>query len=86
MADPPAFLLRIADVAKSFQETSAGLDDVQVGLEMAAKRLPHRLLLPLPQQSIIDEDASDLSPDGLYQEGSRDRGIDTAGQAADHAG
>ena len=36
MADAAAFLLRIADALQGVEEALAGIDDVQVGLEMVA--------------------------------------------------
>ena len=46
--------------SSAFRKRSAGVDDVQVGLEMAVKRAPHRLRLALPQQAVVHEDARDL--------------------------
>ena len=43
------------------------------------------LALVLPQQPVVDEDADELVADRLVHERRGDRGVDAAGEAADHA-
>ena len=50
------------------QEPLAGVDDVQVGLELVAEGVPHDLGLALAQQAVVDEDARDLRADRLHQQ------------------
>ena len=79
-------LLRIGDAGQGGQKASAGVDDVQVGLEMIAERLgAPSSASPWPQQAVVDEDARDLRADRLDQQRRRHRRIDAAGQAADDA-
>ena len=78
-------LLRVGDAGQGRQEAVAGVDDVQVGLEVVAERAAHRLGLALAQQAVVDEDARDLRADGPEQQRRRHRRIDAAGQAADDA-
>ena len=85
VADDPPLLLRIADAGQGRQKSLAGIDDVQVGVEVVAERRADRLRLVLPQQAVVDEDAGHLRADRLDQQRRRHRRIDAAGQAADDA-
>ena len=58
-------------------EVDAGGGDV-VALDL--------LRLPLAQQPVVDEDAGELVADRALHERRGDRGVDAAGQPADHAG
>ena len=49
--------------AERRQEALAGVDDVQVGLELVAEGVPDHLRLALAQQAVVDEDARDLRAD-----------------------
>ncbi len=49
-----------------------------------ARRPPHLLGLVQPHQAVVDEDAGQLLPHRPVDEQRRDRGVDAAGEAADH--
>jgi hypothetical protein len=51
---------------------------------MLAEHLDDLGGLVLPHQAVVNEDAGQLVADGLVDEHGGHRGIDTAGQAADH--
>ncbi len=53
---------------------------------MAAEQVDHFVRLALPQKPVVDEHAGELIADRLVNQHRRDRGIDAARQAADHAG
>ena len=85
MADDLAFLLRIGDAGQGVEEPLAGIDDVQVGLEVVAEGSLDRLGFALAQQAVVDEDARDLGADRLDEQRRHHGRIDAAGQAADDA-
>ena len=62
-----AFLLRIGDAGKRLEEAIPRIDDVQIGLEPVAERVPHDLGFALAHQSVIDVDARDLRADRFQQ-------------------
>ena len=51
---------------------------------VVAEQVDHGLGLVLAHQAVIDEDAGELVADRLMDQHGRDRGIDAAGEAADH--
>ena len=51
---------------------------------MVAEQVDDGLGLVEPQHAVIDEHAGELVADGLVDQHGRDRGIDAAGEAADH--
>ncbi len=65
------------------QEPLLGVDVDQRDPE-ALERLDHLLGLVQPHQAVIDEDAGQLLPHRAVDEQRRDRGVDAAGEAADH--
>ena len=54
-------------------------------VEVAAERLHDLLGLVLAQEAVVDEDARELVADRLVHEERRDRGVDSAGERAEHA-
>ena len=68
VADPPPLFLRIGHAGQRRQELVLGLDDVQVGLEVVGELADDRLLLVLPQQAVVDQDARELRADRLGQQ------------------
>src|SRR5438270_11083746 len=60
MAYAAAFLLRIGNAGKCRQKAVTGIDNVEIGLEMIAKRLPNRLHFAFAEQAVIDEHAGHL--------------------------
>ena len=65
------------------QEALLGVDVDQRDAELL-ERLDHLLGLVQPHQAVVDEDAGQLLPDRAVDQQRRDRGIDAAGEAADH--
>ena len=61
-----------------------GVDNMEIGLEVVGELVAHLIRFPLPQQSVVDKDARELRADRLEEQGGSDRGIDAAGEAADH--
>src|SRR4029453_10881897 len=49
-----------------------------------AEDLAHNIRLAGPEETIVDEDAGELIPDGLVNEGRGDAGINTSAQTEDH--
>ena len=83
-ADGLALFLRIVDAFERLEEKILGGDMHQRNVVVAAKQSDDALAFTEPQQPVIDEDASELIADRLVDENGGDRGIDAAGQAADH--
>ena len=85
LADDLALALGIDDVVERAEEPVARLHVHEVDRELAAERLLHLLGLAQAQQAGVDEHARELVADRLVHERGRDRGVDAAGQPADHA-
>ncbi len=83
-ADDLALGLRLGDPGQRVQEPLRGVDRDQVdpgGRDVVPLDL---LALPGPQQAVVDEHAGQLVADGPVHQRGGDRGIDPAGQPADH--
>ena len=50
------------------KEPIAGVDHMQIGLEVVAKRALHCFGFALPQQAVVHKDAGDLMPDGAHEQ------------------
>ena len=72
------------DVVERVEEPVARLHVHEVDVELAAERLLDLLGLAEPQQPGVDEHARELVADRLVHERGGDRGVDAAGQPADH--
>ncbi len=83
-ADDLALGFRILDAGERLQEQLLGLDMHQRDVVGAAEQRDHLLGLAEPQQTVIDEHAGELLADRFMDQHGGDRGIDAAGQAADH--
>ncbi len=82
--DDLALLLRVGDPVEGGEEPVGGIDDVQVDAGRGDVVPLHLLGLARPQQPVVDEDAGQLVADGALDQRCRHRGVDSAGQAADH--
>ena len=72
--------------ASAARNRSLGLDDVQIGFEVAAELVRRLGLFVLAQQAVVDQDARELRGRWRWIEQRRDDGrIDAAREAADHA-
>ena len=67
------------------QEPLAGVDDLELDAGGGDEVLLDLLGLARAQQPVVDEHAGQLVADGLLHERRGDRGVDAAGQPADHA-
>ena len=81
--DDRALLLGVGHAGEALEEERPGVDCHEVDLESVAERPLDLLELARPQQSVVDEDARELVPDGLRDERGRDRRVDAARQAED---
>ena len=84
VADDLALTLGVGDALELAQEDLGGVDDAEVDLELAAEHLLHLGAFVEAQQAVVDEDAGQLLADGALDEGGRDGGIHSAGEAEDH--
>ena len=84
-ADDLALLLRLLDAGEQLEEAVLRLHVDERDVEVLAERLDDLLRLVLAQQSVVDEDARELVADRLVHEQRRDRGVDAAGERAEHA-
>ena len=82
-ADDLALRLRVVVAGQLGEEALFGVDVDERDAELA-EGLDHLLGLVHPHQAVVDEDAGQLVPDRLVDEHRRDRGVDAAGEAADH--
>ena len=73
------------DVGERVDEPVGGLHVHEVDVELAAEGLLDLLGFVEAQQPGVDEHAGELVADGLVHERRGDRGVDAAGEAADHA-
>ena len=85
LADDLALALGVDDVVERVEEPVARLHVHEVDVELPAERLLHLLGLVEAQQTGVDEHARELVADRLVHERGGDRGVDAAGQPADHA-
>ena len=53
--------------ARASRKRCAGIDNVQVGVEMVSESLAHFLHFTLAQKAIVHEDTGDLRTDGTQQ-------------------
>ncbi len=82
--DGLALLLGVGHAVELGEEAVRRVDHLEadargrdvVGLDLLA--------LALAQQPVVDEDAGEVVADGLVHQGGRDRGVDAAGEPADH--
>ena len=70
--------------ASALRKVVGGVHVHQRNVVVAAKQRQHLLRLAEPQQAVIDEHAGELIADRLVDEHGGDRGVDAAGQPADH--
>ena len=70
--------------ASAFEEQILSFDMDQRDVVGPAEQRHHLLGLAEPQQTVIDEYAGELIADRFMDQHGGDRGIDAAGQAADH--
>ncbi len=83
-ADGLALLLRVVDAVERFEENLGRVHVHQRNIVAAAKQRHDLLGFAEPQQPVIDEHASELIADRFVQQHRGDRGIDAAGEPADH--
>ena len=84
-ADGLALGLGVGDAGERAEEFRRRLDMDQRDVVVVAEQ-PHDLVaLAGAHQAVVDEDAGELVADRLVDQHRRDRGIDAAGEAADHA-
>jgi hypothetical protein len=83
-ADGLALDFRVVDAFQRAQEKLLGLNMVQRNVVMVAEEAHDFLRLAEPQQAVVDEHAGEPVADRLVDQHGRDRGIDAAGEAADH--
>ena len=85
--EPPDRLplrLRVGDAVERGEESLRRVDMDERDVVVAAEERHDLLRLVLPHQPVVDEDAGELVADRLVDQHRRDRGIDAAGEAADH--
>ena len=85
LADRLALGLRIVEPLERLEEFVGRVDMDERDVEMAAEQAHHLLRLALAHEAVIDEDAGQLVADRLVDQHRRDRRIDAAREAADHA-
>jgi hypothetical protein len=68
MANPPPLFLRIGNAILGAEKAVPGIDDMEVGEEMIAKRMADAFGFAGAEQPIIDKDASNLRPDGADEQ------------------
>ena len=73
------------DAGELREEPLLGVDVHERHVEVALEGLDDLERLVLAQQPVVDEDARELVADRLVDEQRGDRGVDAAGEAADHA-
>ena len=84
LADDLALALGVGDVVEGLDEAVGGLHVHEVDAELATERLLDLLGLVHPQQTGVHEDTRQLIAHRLVHEGSGDRRVDAAREAADH--
>ena len=83
-ADDLALGLGVGDAGEPREEALLGVHGDERHLEVVAERGHHLVALVLAHQAVIDEHAGELVADGLVGEQRGHRGVDAAGQPADH--
>ena len=83
LADDLALAFRVDDVVERVEETILRLHVHELDFELLAEGLLDLLRFAEPQQSGVDEDADELIADRLVHDRGGNRGVDSAGQAAD---
>ena len=84
-ADDLALALGIGHALERLEKARAGVDGVQLQLEVAPENVLHLLALAFAEQAVVDKDALELVADRLVQQRRRDRRIDAAAEAEQHA-
>ena len=84
-ADEFALLFRVGDAGKARHEARLGIDHHQRNIIMVAEEGFDLLPFVHPQQAVVDKDTSQLRANGFVDQDRGDRGIDSAGQAANDA-
>jgi len=82
-ADALALDLGVGDAGQLFEEAGAGVHGHDIEAQLVAQVLLHALKFVFAQDAVIDEDAGELRADCFVDQHGRDRGIDSAGEAAD---
>ena len=85
LADQLALLLGVGDALERARKRSCACDVDERHAEVAAEGLDHLRGLVLAEQAVVDEDAGELVADRLVDEQRRDRAVDAAREAAEHA-
>ena len=83
-ADGLALLFGIGDALELAEEKLRCINMHQRDVVVMPEQVDHGLGLVEAQQAVIDEDAGELVADRLVDQHGGDRGIDAAGEAADH--
>ena len=83
-ADGLALGFRIVDAFERLEEGIGGVDMDQRNVVVVPEQRHDVFRLAEAKQSVIDKDASELLADRLMDEHGGDRGIDAAGQSANH--
>ena len=84
-ADGLALCFGVGDAGELAEEQVGGVAMHQRDVVVVAEEVDHLLRLAAAQQAVIDEDAGELVADRLVDQHGGDRGVDAAGEAADHA-
>ena len=84
--DGLALRLRVVEPSERGQKFLRRVDMDKGYVVVAAEKADHLLRLALAQKAVVDEDAGQLVADRLVDQDRRDRRIDAAREAADHAG
>ena len=72
MADQFAFLLGVGYALKIGKEGLGGVDGLEPDVQVTLEGVDDLLGFALTQQAVIDEQAGQLVPDGLVQQGGHD--------------
>ena len=83
LADDLALGLRIGHAGKLCEEALLGVDAHEIDVPVLEGRLDLVALI-LAHEAVVDENAGELTADGLGKQGRRDGGIDAAGQREQH--
>src|SRR5437868_6265058 len=83
-ADRLALFLRVDNPGELLEEQAASVTMDQRDVVVPAEEAHDLLGFACPQQARVDEDAGQPIADRVVQQRRRDRGIDTAGEAADN--
>ena len=83
--DDLALGFRIGHAFQSTEETGFGIDSDDLHAKILGEDLHDLIAFMMAQQAVVDEHAGQLVADRLVQHRGDHRGIDTAGQAEEHA-